>query len=481
MRPGPLLRALFACAAIALASDLAHACSCGPKPPVLSSYERAHAVVVARLTSIDLFKNQVKDKHKADEERYRDSGIATFLIEKVYKGNLRVNQEFRAGAAPNAACFWTFYERNVNHQFLLYMFAADEPGGWWASTCDRTRSIEYATEDLLYLDNMEKVRGKTRVSGNYRAWLGQQLDDVANKTIRIIGENGTVETKTDSKGVFEVYDLPAGKYSLEPEVPKGWALVQFTESGVSATKSLPFTLNAKRHTTVNVELAPTNAVEGTIVGPDGNPMRDVCAHLQKPDQLEQDSRFDCTDKDGHFRIANVPAGSYVVVLNPDGKSTSDELYPRLFYPSVTKREKAALITVANGETVKGIDFVITSLAETVTVSGVLLFADGKPAAEELVTFAPPDSKDDRDAEVETTDAEGQFKLKVVKGLKGEIRGDFQAYVGEYHKCPKLDALIKATGRDFAEVHSPPIKIEAKQDIENVVVRFTFPRCKRKEE
>ena len=478
MRANPLLRVLFVCAAIALASDVTHACSCGPKPPVLSSYERAHAVVIARLTSIDLFKNQAKAK--ADEEQLRDSGIATFLIEKVYKGKLRVNQEFKAGAAPNAACFWSFYGSYVNRQFLLYMFAVDETGdGWWASTCDRTRGIEYATEDLLYLDNMEKLRGKTRVSGSYRAWLGQQLDDVANKRIRIIGEKETFETKTDSKGVFEIYDLPAGEYSLEPEVPKGWAIMD--SSKMASTKSLQFTIDAKKHTTVNVELAPTNAVEGTVVGPDGNPMHGVCAHLQKPDQVGDDTRFDCTDKEGHFRIGLIPAGSYLVVLNPDGKPSSDELYPRLFYPSVTQRERAALITVANGETVKGINFVISSLAETVTVSGVLLFFDGKPAAEELVTFAPPNSKDDKEAEVETTDTEGRFTLKIVKGLKGEIRGDFQANVGEYLKCPKLDALIKATGREFAEVHSPPIKIEADQDIENVVLRFTFPRCKRKED
>ena len=177
-------------------------------------------------------------------------------------------------------------------------------------------------------------------------------------------------------------------------------------------KSLPFTLEAKRHATINVGLTPTNRVEGTVVGPDGNPMKGVCAHLQKPDDAEDDIGFGCTAKDGKFSIGHVPAGSYIVVLNPDGIPTSGELYPRVFYPSATQRERAALITVTNGDNVTGIDFVITSLAETVTVTGILLFSDGKPAAEELVTFAPPNSRGAMEEEVEKTDAHGRFMLKI---------------------------------------------------------------------
>lgn len=372
----------------------------------------------------------------------------------------------------------------VNHQFLLYMYAVGETGDKWsASICDRTRGVEYATEDLLYLDNMETLRGKTRVSGSYYGWVDHSLDDVANKTVRITGEKETYQTKTDSKGVFEIYDLPPGKYSLEPEVPKGWEIVHISEASgtVTSTKSLKFTLEAKKHTAVNVALAPANRVEGKVVGPDGNVLNGVCVYLQKPDEVEKDAGFNCTDHAGHFRIDKIPAGTYVAVINPDGKPRSDELYSRLFYPSVTQRERAALITIANGETVTGINFVITGFAETITVTGVLLFSDGKPAADELVTFAPPNSSGAIDEEVETTDAQGRFTLKVVKGRKGEIRGDFQASIGEYDKCPKLDALIKATGENFAELHSPPVKIDGEQDVENIVLRFTFPKCKRKEE
>ena len=109
----------------------------------------------------------------------------------------------------------------------MYLIREDEAGTHWrASMCGRSRGLNHATEDLLYLDNMEKVRGKTRVSGNYGGW-NTPLKGVANRTIRITGDKKTYETKTNANGVFEIYDLPPGKYVLEPEIPNGWSLLVF--------------------------------------------------------------------------------------------------------------------------------------------------------------------------------------------------------------------------------------------------------------
>ena len=469
---------MLVCAAITLAADTTFACSCGPVPPVLSAYEHAHAVVIARVVSIQVYKSfsltQEKDRDKEDIGGF---GRATVMVEKVYKGNLRVNGEITAGAPPNAACSWSFHEKSVGQQFLLYLYRVGETGSvWGASTCGRTRGLEYATEDLLYLDNMDRLRGKTRVSGNYRGALGVTLEEVANRTIRIKGEKKTYEIKTDANGVFEIYDLPAGNYIIEPEIPNGWQLARY----ISTTQLdlIPFTLEAKQHVSLNLPFEPSNAVEGRIVGPDGNPMKGVCVDLQKPDQVDGNVDSGCTDKNGHFRIRTVPAGSYVAVLNPDGKLSPDEPFPTIFYPSVAQREKAALITIGNGETVKGINFVVSSISEIVTLSGVLLFSDDKPVAGEDVEFIPL-KKDDAD-QSDRTDTEGRFTIRILKGAKGEIFGEFYASLGDFDKCPKLDALIKASGEETAEIKTPTIKIDAEHDIENLVLQFPFPRCKRKE-
>lgn len=469
-----LLRTLIVCAAMMLAAGETIACSCGSAPPVLTAYEWADTVVLARVLSVEPFEDLADIPAPKHINEY---GFATLGVEKVYKGRLRTNEHFSFGAFPNAACFWSFRKESVGQRLLIYLSTIND-SSWFASTCGRTRGLEYAAEDLLYLDNIEKHRGKTRVSGKYQGRWNVKFPDVANRTIRIKGEKNSYETKTDADGIFEIYDLPPGNYQLEPEIPDGWHIARYESNQTTPLKSLPFKLEAKKHVTIDVSFNPSNAVEGKVIGPNGNPLKDVCVDLLKPDQVGGNNRSDCTDENGEFQIRSLPEGSYLAVLNADGKLTPDEPFPPIFYPSVSEREKAVLVTVANGETVKGINFVVSSPGETVTVSGVLLFSNGKPVAESYVTFVPPNKDEDQS---ELTDVEGRFTIRVLKGLKGEVFGEFPASLGEYLKCPKLDALIKASsGKDYAEIKTPVIKVDAERDVDGLVLEFPFPKCKQKE-
>ena len=428
-----------------------------------------------RVLSIEPFKAE-DHPELAKMEHLSEYGVATLVVEKVYKGGLRVNDQFSFGSYPNAACIWSFRKETIGHRFLLYLRSFGENVSWLVSTCDRSNILEHAAEDLLYLDNMEKHRGKTRVSGKYHGSSNVTLEDVGNRTIRIIGDKKTYETNTNAGGVFEIYDLPPGNYLIEPEIPKGWQLARDDSDEPTPRKSIPFKLEAKKHVTLDLPFEPSNKVEGSVVGPDGNPMKGVCVDLLKPGQVDGNI-FDCTNEHGVFSIRSVPEGSYVVALNADGKLRPAEPFPTLFYPNVAQREKAALITISNGETVKGINFVVSNIAETVTVSGVLLFSDGKPAADEYVTFLPPKSEDEQG---DQTDAAGRFTIRVIKGVKGEVSAEFYASLGDYEKCPKLDALIKASREETPEIKSSVIKVNAEHDIDNLVLQFPFPKCKRKE-
>ena len=447
------LRFLIICVTITLTADAAFAYSCGPVQPVLSAYDQAHAVIIGRVLSVEVSKSAAGIQEKdTDKDEIDGFGPAKVLVEKVYKGNLRVNREITAGSPRG----WSFHEKWVGQQFLLYLIREDEAGTHWgASLCGRSRDLERAAEDLLYLDNIENLRGKTRISGNYSGGLGKPLDAVANRTIRITGEKKTYETKTNANGVFEIYDLPPGKYILEPEIPNGWQLARylFNPDG-TPDKLVPFTLEAKKHVTLDLMFVPANRVEGSVVGPDGNPLDHVCVYLVKTDKVDGEDQRGCTNINGNFSIGSVPAGAYIAVLNPDGKLSPDEPFPRMFYPNVTQREKAALITIGNGEAVEDINFVISSLAETVIVSGVLLFSDGKPAAKELVTFLPLNKDDFYGEHSRYTDSEGQFALKILKGLKGEIFGDVD------------------------NIKSPAIKLDPQHDIEDLVLTIKHKKAQK---
>ena len=340
-----LLVLVFSTALILTVTKTANACSCGPRPTVLQSFEESDEVVIVRAVSVE----KVQDK----EDRYHVEGVRStrMVVEKVFKGKLKVRDEIIIGQGSGANCVSTFNEESVGHQFLFYLdrpekfsnssLPADEAGLWFAYFCGRSRGLDYAAEDLLYLENLSKLRGKTRISGSITGGGYVYPDfDAAGQKIKIIGAKKTYQTKTDKDGVFEIYDLPPGKYFIEPETPAGWKIdrywLRYSSSVVGAEigqpemkspKQVAVMLEPKKHASVDLVFTIDNYVRGRVLDPTGRAMYHVCVYLQQPGE-DRLGRYDCTDEQGRFEITEVPEGEYVLVANQNGKPSSHEPFPR---------------------------------------------------------------------------------------------------------------------------------------------------------
>ena len=239
-----LLVSVFSVGLLLAFTNNANACTCGPRPTVLDSFEGSDEVVIVRAISVE------KVENKDDEDEHYVDGVksTTMIVEKVFKGKLKVRDEIIFGQGGGADCIWTFDEESVGRQFLFYLVRPEtlakeehyvpskEPGLWFGFGCGRSSRVSGATEDLLYLENISKVRGKTRISGTIGGGFAYPDMDVDGKKIKIIGPNKIYRTKTDKDGVFEIYGLPAGKYFIEPELPAGWRIdpywLRYSESVV---------------------------------------------------------------------------------------------------------------------------------------------------------------------------------------------------------------------------------------------------------
>lgn len=245
-------RIVFAVATIVLQTSIAFACTCAPKRPVLDEYEWAKVVMIARIASVE-------KAAKADKTNH-DYGVraSRLVVEKVYKGDVRVGEELGFAQGDGANCLMRFSEETIGDRVLIY--EGRPPGGtlWGVSFCGRSASVERATEDLLYLDKLDQVRGKTRVSGKYAGGFYARELKVAGRKIRIVSDADSYETTTDDKGIFEIYGLPPGNYRLEPELDPGITLdpAWIGFSGVNRDQlsdtSVGFTLEPRRH--VSLEL-----------------------------------------------------------------------------------------------------------------------------------------------------------------------------------------------------------------------------------
>ena len=467
-----LILTLFLAIMFALNHKTVLACSCAGKPTVLDNYENSELVLIARVASV------AKTPAAANQQTNYPNDIRslTVVVEKVYKGKTRVRSELTLKQGTGADCVRIFSEQDAGEKYLFYLRGAGEAEVWSASECGRTNRLEDAREDLLYLDNIEKLRGKTRISGHYYL-TARSTFTVANRTILIRGEKETYETKTDERGIFEIYDVPPGEYVLEPELPGGWRL-RFNHQPGEPDNSMPFTLKAKKHIALDLFFQPDTAVEGTIVGPDGNPLKGICAHLIRPKSMEIDGALSCTGPDGRFRFESIQPASYILLVNQDSRISPREPYPPLFYPNATKMEDATPIVVNEGEKIQGLNLVIPKLVETINVVGVVKFSDDNPAGDRPVRFTSFVRNGYDGDQMVMADSNGRFKLKLLKDLKGELNAEFFARRGMYENCPKMDALFKEGEVGFEMLKTQPIVIEADKDIDYIELRFPFPKCGR---
>ena len=242
------LKITFATAVIVLYASTGRGCTCGQVVSVLDEYDRSQVVIIVRLVSVE--KARADDK----EEYPHNVRLSRFVVEKVYKGDVRGGDTLTFGQGNGLDCMWALSEEQIGQQSLVYLNVPPAGSDWRASSCGRSKNIKNATEDLLYLDKMDQVGGKTRVSGQYAPGFYRGELKVDGRKIRIVGESKTYEAITDEKGVFEIYDLPPGDYRLEPEIQSGLILdlnwLWFSNGWIreqSTDTSVAFTLKPHKH------------------------------------------------------------------------------------------------------------------------------------------------------------------------------------------------------------------------------------------
>lgn len=212
---------------------------------------------------------------------------------------------------------------------------------------------------------------------------------------------------------------------------------------------------------------------------------DVCLDLVPADGAQGKYLADCTSKDGAFEIDEIPPGSYVIIVNNDGKMTSNEPFGMFYYPKALKREEATVFNINLGDIIENLEIYPSIELKTVTVEGVLLYSDGKPVADESVSFKSvkqsggndEDARDVHDA-IAKTDSKGRFSIKILQGANGSLFGSMYSYVGEFENCPKLDRLIKQAGAGGFKVETQSVEIRATTNRYGVELKFPFPSCKK---
>jgi hypothetical protein len=335
------------------------ACALGPKPTVLQAYDESDVVIIARAVSVEKLSDQSEKPRLATLVT-----STTVQVEKVFKGNLRAGDKIVFGQGNGLRCTWVFYEDAIGKEYLFYLNSpAQDEKLWYEYGLGRSHRLQHVADDLLYLNKMDKVRGRTRISGT--------LDDdglaglsLEAQPIRIIGKNRTYVARTDKNGVYELYDVPPGRYVLEPQLKFGWKVDAFSLTrpstrleripGRRPSNRVAFTLRPRSHFGVDLRLKLSNHVSGTIYDSNSKPMPGVCVSLVPANDDGRPACNSFTDQLGRFQIDAVAAGTYMMILNDE----NEIIFPKLYYPGVPEREKAEVITLKHGESLNNLNVTI---------------------------------------------------------------------------------------------------------------------------
>ena len=457
------MKLLFAAAALGIllfSPELVMACSCAGTPSVCGAFATAEAVFVGTVSRVE--NKTAKDQ---DGREHIVGQTAYVQVDEAFKGAKTPQLIFRS---YGSSCDVQYEE---GQRRLFYARYNKDDKAWVIGGCDRSTLLQHAADDLLYLRGLPASAQKTRIAGELKT---QEYKPLMGVKVKLIGENKTYEVSTDKNGVYEAYDLPAGKYVIEPDIPLNLK-IRYTSNSVSSDRNRrQVELKDKSCAGIDFYFSENTVIQGRVLSPDGQPMNRVCVRLllkEKP--AETPFLLDCTEHDGRFKIDEIALGEYYLVANDDGVISSDEPFPLTYYPGVFEKEKATVLNIASGDKLEDFDIHIPSKRPTRTIEGTLLFSDGRPVDGESVEFNSEEKPgQNQDRVLAKTDAEGRFKLTVLEGSKGTLHGYFYSFSRDSANCPQIDKLVKA----YKDIETTRVKVELNRDHQNIELTFPFPYC-----
>ncbi len=181
----------------------------------------------------------------------------------------------------------------------------------------------------------------------------------------------THETAADGEGKFVLGGLSPGRYSLVAE-SAGFVGAGSSRNASGATGMLIEVGEGQNLDRLEIGLVPTASISGRVTVPDGAPLRNaevtlLWRYYPTGRETYQPVASGRTDDRGDYRIFDLPPGRYVLSATPRaGRNASSRTGPvsdaipeadfgTVVYPNATVPSEGALIQLAPGQELYGID------------------------------------------------------------------------------------------------------------------------------
>ncbi len=240
-------------------------------------------------------------------------------------------------------------------------------------------------------------------------------------------------SQTNENGEYEIKDVKPGRYSLMV-MRNGYVSQTYGQKSaepmfrMQGTQGTQLTIRAgETLSQVNFQMIRGGAVEGQITDQNNEPLSRVMVQLSRYRTMQgrkslMPVSMSQTDDRGHFRLFEVPPGSYYLSATyrsfgfPDGGGA----FPATYYPGALSPGEASKVQVAAAAEITGINMALTEMV-SFTISGKIMAGDGKPAsgARLMSMRHPPENDFGMMFGGGGVDPDGSFKLSNM--LPGKYR------------------------------------------------------------
>ncbi|MEP6788085.1 MAG: carboxypeptidase-like regulatory domain-containing protein [Acidobacteriota bacterium] len=183
-------------------SEVGRACTYSPPyASVCEKYTNSDAIVVGTIVSA---------------EPGGIGQLVRFRIETTYKGNLKDTVEMDQ---PLSTCDWDFSDK-IGSKLLLYLGKNQGKTSYHAIGTGYGGSFARENDDLYWLKGLPKSLSRTRVSGTVELYDDKPFDFlnvVSAIPISISNGKHAFNVFSDKNGVYELWDVPPGKYRVIPQ------------------------------------------------------------------------------------------------------------------------------------------------------------------------------------------------------------------------------------------------------------------------
>ena len=220
-----LLHVVGATLILLIANTFAYSCSCATGTPPIE-FNRAKSVFIGKMLSGTELLTHKDEKGKVWTA---EAGKVRFQVQEVFKGDLSGEVVIEINSMKGTSCGDYGLKRGV--QYLVYAYAGRKlDNALYTGVCTRTNPTDdaYVKEDLKFLRNLPPPG----TGGNLKGQIWVDLRNgggppLPNVKVNLRSEDGKViSLSTDEEGSFEAKKIKAGKYTVEPELPKNYVAEQ---------------------------------------------------------------------------------------------------------------------------------------------------------------------------------------------------------------------------------------------------------------